>query len=106
MKIGFICPNTPGHLNPMTALARHLQARNHEVVFLYSPNESGPRMPGTTEASRSGLPSPTRPMAYRSSIVRYRNPVRGLLPARISVGASRSEPSVVSSDHLCTKEPR
>src|SRR5260221_13660025 len=33
MKIGFICPTVPGHLNPMTALARHLQARNHEVVF-------------------------------------------------------------------------
>ena len=36
MKLGFICLNLPGHLNPMTALARHLQARNHEVVFLYS----------------------------------------------------------------------
>ena len=36
MKLGFICPNLPGHLNPMTTLARHLQARNHEVVFLYS----------------------------------------------------------------------
>ena len=36
MKLGFLCPNIPGHLNPMTALARHLQARNHEVVFLYS----------------------------------------------------------------------
>jgi MGT family glycosyltransferase len=41
MKIGFICPNIPGHLNPMTALARHLQARNHEVVFLYSPSAHG-----------------------------------------------------------------
>jgi zeaxanthin glucosyltransferase len=41
MKIGFICPNIPGHLNPMTALARHLQARNHEVVFLYSPSANG-----------------------------------------------------------------
>ena len=36
MKLGFICPNVPGHLNPITALARHLQLRNHEVVFLYS----------------------------------------------------------------------
>jgi hypothetical protein len=26
MKLGFICPNVPGHLNPMTALARQLQA--------------------------------------------------------------------------------
>jgi UDP:flavonoid glycosyltransferase YjiC (YdhE family) len=33
MKIGFICPTVPGHLNPMTALARHLQARNHERSF-------------------------------------------------------------------------
>src|SRR6266481_4358495 len=47
MKLGFICPNIPGHLNPMTALARHLQARNHEVVFLYSPNANGlPCVPG------------------------------------------------------------
>ena len=47
MKIGFICPNIPGHLNPMTALARHLQARNHEVVFLYSPSANGlPCVPG------------------------------------------------------------
>ncbi|MEY2606578.1 MAG: zeaxanthin glucosyltransferase [Verrucomicrobiota bacterium] len=47
MKIGFICPNIPGHLNPMTALARHLQARNHEVVFLYSPSANGlPCIPG------------------------------------------------------------
>jgi len=41
MKLGFLCPNIPGHLNPMTALARHLQARNHEVVFLYSPSANG-----------------------------------------------------------------
>ena len=41
MKLGFICPNVPGHLNPMTALARHLQLRNHEVVFLYSSGAAG-----------------------------------------------------------------
>jgi MGT family glycosyltransferase len=41
MKIGFICPNLPGHINPMTAMARHLQARNHEVVFLYSESANG-----------------------------------------------------------------
>jgi zeaxanthin glucosyltransferase len=47
MKIGFICPSIPGHLNPMTALARHLQARTHEVVFLYSPSANGlPCVPG------------------------------------------------------------
>ena len=47
MKIAFICPNIPGHINPMTALARHLQERNHEVVFLYSPSAHGlPCVPG------------------------------------------------------------
>jgi zeaxanthin glucosyltransferase len=41
MKLGFICLNLPGHLNPMTTLARHLQDRNHEVVFLYSSGAAG-----------------------------------------------------------------
>ena len=41
MKLGFICPNLPGHLNPLTTLARHLQARDHEVVFLYSSGAAG-----------------------------------------------------------------
>jgi MGT family glycosyltransferase len=41
MKLGFISLNLPGHLNPMTALARQLQARNHEVVFLYSSSAGG-----------------------------------------------------------------
>ena len=36
MKLGFICPNLPGHLNLITALAPQLQTRNHDVVFLYS----------------------------------------------------------------------
>src|ERR1700739_3357728 len=47
MKLGFICLNLPGHLNPMTALARQLQGRNHEVVFLYSSSANGlPCLPG------------------------------------------------------------
>src|ERR1700736_5964236 len=47
MKLGFICLNLPGHLNPMTALARQLQERNHEVVFLYSSSANGlPCAPG------------------------------------------------------------
>ena len=41
MKLGFICPNVPGHINPMTALARQLQARGHDVVFLYSSEAAG-----------------------------------------------------------------
>ena len=47
MKLGFICLDLPGHLNPMTALARQLQARNHEVVLLYSSGAAGlPFVPG------------------------------------------------------------
>jgi zeaxanthin glucosyltransferase len=41
MKIGFICPNLPGHINPMSALARQLQTRGHHVVFLYSSSANG-----------------------------------------------------------------
>src|SRR6516225_2622835 len=41
MKLGFICLNLPGHLNPMIALARQLQTRNHDVVFLYSSGAAG-----------------------------------------------------------------
>jgi zeaxanthin glucosyltransferase len=41
MKIGFICPGAPGHLNPITALARHVAMRNHEVVFLFSSGARG-----------------------------------------------------------------
>jgi UDP:flavonoid glycosyltransferase YjiC (YdhE family) len=41
MKLGFICLNIPGHLNPMTALALQLQARGDDVVFLYSEGGAG-----------------------------------------------------------------
>ena len=41
MKLGFICLDLQGHLNPMSALALQLQARNHEVVFLYSSGAAG-----------------------------------------------------------------
>jgi len=34
MKIGFVSLPASGHLNPMTALARRMQARGHEVVFI------------------------------------------------------------------------
>jgi len=37
MKIGFISFPVPGHFNPMSALARQLQSRNHDVVILSLP---------------------------------------------------------------------
>jgi MGT family glycosyltransferase len=41
MKIGFISMPLTGHLNPMTALARKLQSRGHEIVFIGVP-DAGP----------------------------------------------------------------
>ncbi len=38
MRIGFVSMPLTGHLNPMTALARKLQSRGHEVVFLGLPD--------------------------------------------------------------------
>jgi zeaxanthin glucosyltransferase len=37
MKIGFVSLPASGHLNPMTALARKMQARGHEVIFIGVP---------------------------------------------------------------------
>jgi len=34
MRIGFLSLPVPGHLNPMTSLARKLQSRGHDVVFI------------------------------------------------------------------------
>src|SRR5499433_1783098 len=34
MRIGFLSLPVPGHLNPMTTLARNLQSRGHDVIFI------------------------------------------------------------------------
>jgi MGT family glycosyltransferase len=38
MKIGFVSMPVSGHLNPMTALARRLQSRGNEVIFIGVPD--------------------------------------------------------------------
>jgi len=38
MKIAFLGVRVPGHLNPMTTLARQLKARGHDVAFLSVPD--------------------------------------------------------------------
>jgi zeaxanthin glucosyltransferase len=38
MKLGFVSMPFDGHLNPMTALARELQSRGHEIVFIGLPD--------------------------------------------------------------------
>src|SRR5260221_13810122 len=48
-KFLFISPPVPGHLNPMTTLARKLQSRNHDVVFISWPDaERSVRAPDLT----------------------------------------------------------
>ena len=41
MKVGFVSMPVTGHLNPMTALARKVQSRGNEVIFLGAP-DAGP----------------------------------------------------------------
>ena len=49
VKIAFISPPIPGHLNPMTTLARELQSRNHDAVFISLPDgERSARAAGLT----------------------------------------------------------
>jgi UDP:flavonoid glycosyltransferase YjiC (YdhE family) len=38
MKIGFLSVPVTGHLHPMTALGRKMQARGHEVPFFGLPD--------------------------------------------------------------------
>jgi zeaxanthin glucosyltransferase len=38
MKIAFVCAPVSGHLNPMTALARKLKSRGHDVIFISTPD--------------------------------------------------------------------
>jgi zeaxanthin glucosyltransferase len=38
MKLGFVSMPVTGHLNPMTALARKLQSRGNEVLFIGLPD--------------------------------------------------------------------
>jgi UDP:flavonoid glycosyltransferase YjiC (YdhE family) len=39
MEIGFVSMPLAGHLNPMTSLARRVQSRGHEVVFIGVPDD-------------------------------------------------------------------
>jgi hypothetical protein len=41
MKLDFIFPNLPGHLNLLTALAGQRQTRNHDLFFPYSAGAAG-----------------------------------------------------------------
>jgi len=38
MKFGFLSLPVAGHLHPMTALARRLKSRGHEIAFIGTPD--------------------------------------------------------------------
>src|SRR5260221_1043602 len=59
MKIAFISPPVPGHLNPMTTLARKLQSRNHDVVFISWPDAE----PSVRAADLTFLPCAVKELA-------------------------------------------
>src|SRR4029077_18648083 len=41
MKLAFVSLAAPGHLNPMTTLARQMKTRGHDVVFSSFPDTEG-----------------------------------------------------------------
>jgi len=53
MRIGFVSPSGLGRLNPMTALARALQSRNHDIVFMALPDAE----PSVRAANLAFVPS-------------------------------------------------
>src|SRR5260370_25159318 len=59
MKIAFISPSVPGHLNPMTTLARKLQSHNHDVVFISWPDSE----PSVRAADLTFLPCAVKELA-------------------------------------------
>src|SRR5258708_2439943 len=59
MKCAFNTPPVPGHLNPMTTLARKLQSRNHDVVFISWPDGE----PSVRAADLTFLPCAVKELA-------------------------------------------
>ncbi len=53
MNVAFVALSAPGHLNPMTALARQFQSRGHEVVLISLP-----------EALAQGVPQVAIPVTH------------------------------------------
>jgi zeaxanthin glucosyltransferase len=101
MKIGFISLPVVGHLNPMTALARKLQLRGHEVIFIGVPDvEPFARAAGLNFASYCDDEYPT------GSIAKLFGPVsklNGLETARWSVREGSINLFSAASKHLPQK---
>ena len=91
--VGVICPNTPGHLNPMTALGDALRRRGHRVTFFLLGDSPG----SVTSAGFEVVPlggSVFPPDEYRAGFERLGAlDGRAALKHSIAPGATRPRPS-------------
>ena len=101
MKIGFVSLPVAGHLNPMTALARRLQSRGHEVVFIGVPDvEPFARAAGLDFVSYCEEEFPAGSIAERYRPV---SKLRGLEVTRWSVRENSGDIFRAASAHLPQK---
>jgi MGT family glycosyltransferase len=98
MKIGFVSMPIAGHLNPMTALARRLQSRGHEVVFIGFPDvEPFARAAGLDFVSYCEKEFPAGSIAERYRPV---SKLHGLEVTRWSVRETSGDVFRAASGHL------
>ena len=98
MKIGFVSTPVAGHLNPMTALARRLELRGHEVVFIGFPDvEPFARAAGLDFVSycEKEFPAGSIPELYRPV-----SKLHGLEVTRWSVRETSGDVFRAASEHL------
>jgi zeaxanthin glucosyltransferase len=91
MKIAFVSPPIPGHLNPMTTLARKVQSRDHDVVFISLPDgESSVRAAGLSFLPCAAKEFPAGSLNQR---LRWLSKLRGeeALQATLQNVAARTE---------------
>jgi zeaxanthin glucosyltransferase len=98
MKIGFVSMPFTGHLNPMTSLARKLQSRGHEVVFIGIP-DCGPivRAAGLNFVSYC---EEEFPLGSADKMYRPLAKLQGLEVSRLSVGGPSGALFDAATKHL------
>ena len=96
MKFGFISFQVPGHLNPMTALARHLQMRNHDVVFLYSQGAAG--LPFLPADEQDGLTEHRAELSKKQGDDALKFSIRLIMSQAESI--VKSLPNIVQSNQI------
>src|SRR5215471_9278655 len=101
MKIGFISMPFTGHLNPMTALARKLQSRGHEIAFIGVPDVQ----PFARAADLKFVPfcEDEYPAGSIASLYASVSKLHGLEAARTSVREKNSGLFTAGSKHFPAK---